>query len=352
MTHLWIRAEQRPNETRVGVTPKGVTTLLKAGFEVSVERSKTRVIPDIEYSNTGCTMVAENAWPAAPNDALIVGLKELPTDTGPLHHDHVLFGHAYKGQPDGPHLLHRFIEGGGTLFDLEYLTDNDGRRVAAFGYWAGFAGAAMSINAWAAQKTGTPVAPARTYKNADEIVEHTKTLLETIGDTPTVLIIGALGRVGTGSADFAKRVGSAITKWDMAETASGGPFPEVLEHDVFLNCILASPKTPVFVYPDAINQNRRLSVIGDIACDPDNAFSPIKVYNRTTTWNEPVLRVSDEPTLDVMAIDNLPSMLPLESSLDFADQLLPHLLHAHDLSSGVWGRANALFHQHTDPLRK
>jgi saccharopine dehydrogenase (NAD+, L-lysine forming) len=33
----------------------------------------------------------------------------------------------------------------------------------------------------------------------------------------------------------------------MAETASGGPFPEVLAHEVFLNCILARPGCPVFV---------------------------------------------------------------------------------------------------------
>ena len=29
MTHLWIRAEERLNEKRVGVTPNGVKSLLK-----------------------------------------------------------------------------------------------------------------------------------------------------------------------------------------------------------------------------------------------------------------------------------------------------------------------------------
>ena len=55
-----------------------------------------------------------------------------------------MFGHAYKGQPAGQVLLRRFRDGGGTLYDLEYLTDETGRRVAAFGYWAGYAGAALS----------------------------------------------------------------------------------------------------------------------------------------------------------------------------------------------------------------
>ena len=42
MTHLWIRAEERPNEKRVGVTPNGVKSLLKAGFDVTIEHDSTR----------------------------------------------------------------------------------------------------------------------------------------------------------------------------------------------------------------------------------------------------------------------------------------------------------------------
>mgnify|MGYP006158552743 CR=1 FL=1 len=32
MTHLWVRAEQRPNEERVGLTPDGAAALVKAGI--------------------------------------------------------------------------------------------------------------------------------------------------------------------------------------------------------------------------------------------------------------------------------------------------------------------------------
>jgi len=89
-----------------------------------------------------------------------------------------------------------------------------------------------------------------------------------------------------------------------------------------------------------------LTVIGDIACDPDSDFSPVKVYDRVTTWDAPALRVHDAPVLDVTAIDNLPSMLPVESSEDFADQLLAQLLRLDDLDSDVWGRAGATFKDH------
>ena len=81
-----------------------------------------------------------------PQDAIVFGLKELPEDGTPLRHRHIMFGHAYKGQPAGRVLLDRFVAGGGTLYDLEYLVDANGRRVAAFGYWAGFAGAACDVS--------------------------------------------------------------------------------------------------------------------------------------------------------------------------------------------------------------
>jgi saccharopine dehydrogenase (NAD+, L-lysine-forming) len=47
-----------------------------------------------------------------------------------------------------------------------------------------------------------------------------------------------------------------------------------------------------------------------------------------------------------MAIDNLPSLLPVESSEDFAAQLLPSLLTLGRLDEGVWGRARAEFERH------
>ncbi|MFT5866310.1 MAG: saccharopine dehydrogenase (NAD+, L-lysine-forming), partial [Gammaproteobacteria bacterium] len=101
--------------------------------------------------------------------------------------------------------------------------------------------------------------------------------------------------------------------------------------------------TPVFVPASATTDPRRLRVIGDIACDPQSDFSPIKVYGSETTWDAPALRVHDDPVLDVMAIDNLPSLLPAESSDDFAGQLLPHLGTLGQLDAGVWGRARQIF---------
>ena len=43
------------------------------------------------------------------------------------------------------------------LYDIEFLTDSSGRRVAAFGYYAGFAGAAIALLSWAHQLTNPKI---------------------------------------------------------------------------------------------------------------------------------------------------------------------------------------------------
>lgn len=349
MTHLWIRAEQRANEDRVGLTPEGAAILLAGGMTVTVEHSRSRAIGIDGYRDVGCQIVAENLWPDAPPQAIIFGLKELPEDGTPLQHRHIMFGHAYKGQPAGQTLLRRFKAGGGSLYDLEYLVDDAGRRVAAFGYWAGYAGAAIALKCWAAQQRGGLAGPVAKYPGRAALLADLSD--DIAGCRPSgALIIGALGRVGTGAADLCAALGVAVTKWDIAETASGGPFPEVLQHQIFLNCILARPGCPVFVPASAKTDPRALRVIGDIACDPTSDFSPVKVYDRATDWDAPALRVADAPPLDVMAIDNLPSLLPVESSMDYAAQLLPSLATLGAIDTGVWGRAKVEFDRHIAAL--
>ena len=347
MTHLWVRAEQRANEQRVGLTPEGAAALIAAGIRVTVEGSGQRAIAIDGYRAAGAEIAPPGSWPEAPRDAIVFGLKELPDDGTPLPHRHIMFGHAFKGQPAGQRLLDRFRAGGGTLLDLEYLVDDSGRRVAAFGYWAGFAGAAVALKCWAAQQRGDICGPVAVHPGRDALLGALREEMDATGTPrPRAIVIGALGRVGTGATDLCRAMGMAVTRWDMAETADGGPFPEILDHDMFLNCILARPGTPVFVPEAAKRAPRALSVIGDIACDPDSDFNPVRVYDRTTTWAEPALRVHDAPVLDVTAIDNLPSMLPVESAHDYAAQLLPSLLDLPDDTGGVWARADATFQHH------
>ena len=349
MTQLWVRAEQRENEERVGLTPDGAAKLIQSGISVTVEDSSARCVPTDRYRDAGCDIAPEFSWPSAPTDTIIFGLKELPEDGSPLGHKHIMFGHAFKGQPAGQKLLRRFRSGNGSLYDLEYLVDEAGHRVAAFGYWAGYAGAAVALKCWTAQQRGEIAGAVTRYQSSEHLIDELKSELKGISrPLPKALVIGALGRVGSGARDLCAALSVQTTDWDLAETTNGGPFPEVLAHDIFLNCILARSGTPVFVPKSTLSEQRQLTVIGDIACDPESDFSPIKVYTQATNWSEPAIRVAQHPKLDVTAIDNLPSLLPAESSIDFAEQLLPSLLELNDLSSDVWGRANKVFQQQTD----
>lgn len=58
-----------------------------------------------------------------------------------------------------------------------------GRRVAAFGYMAGFAGSAVAIDVWCHQKSGaTEKYGALTpYPNEDALISYTKERLATAG---------------------------------------------------------------------------------------------------------------------------------------------------------------------------
>jgi len=147
---LHARAEGKPLEHRSCLTPTTAKKLLEAGYPVLVERSPTdpnyaRIFKDEEFEQAGATLVDTNSWETAPEDRIIIGLKELPEAETPLKHTFVHFAHCYKEQGGWEQVLARFPRGGGTLYDLEFLQDSTGRRVAAFGYHAGFVGAALAI---------------------------------------------------------------------------------------------------------------------------------------------------------------------------------------------------------------
>ena len=251
-----------------------------------------------------------------------------------------MFGHAFKGQPTAQNLLNRFKVGGGALYDIEYLVSHNGKRVAAFGYWAGYAGAAVTISCWVSQKTNKRPNVFTTYRDKESLDEQIKGELKNNKLLPrNAIVIGSLGRVGSGVIDLCEKMNIETTKWDIKETTTKENFSEILNHDLFFNCVVSNRKTPTFISEEIIQNGQNLSIIGDIACDPGSKNNPIAVYNDVTTWSEPVTRVSENPILDVMAIDNLPSLLPLESSIDFASQLLPSLMEIDKINESVWLRA-------------
>jgi len=151
--------------------------------------------------------VDNNTWPSAPTSVPIIGLKELQESTDPLPHTHIQFAHCYKQQGGWSKVLSRFHRGGGTLYDLEFLNDAQGRRVAAFGFHAGFAGAAAGALALAAQRKGGDLGLLTPYENETAMVDDVKKLLGGSGKGVKALVIGALGRCGRGAVDLFRKIG-------------------------------------------------------------------------------------------------------------------------------------------------
>ncbi len=352
-THIWLRAETKRGEQRTPLTPAGARSLLDAGLKVTVEDCALRIFPIDDYRALSCDVAEPGTWTGAPRDAFILGLKELPDDTFALEHRHIYFAHVYKDQAGADATLDRFVRGGGRLYDLEFLTDENGRRVAAFGYWAGFCGAALGVMAWANRKAGDapPLGKLESRPSKDVLLDDVSASLARSAARPVVMVIGAKGRSGNGAVELARSLGLETVEWDLEETRKGGPFEEIKRADIFVNCVLVNSAMPPFITMESLAGERRLSVISDVSCDPYGTYNPVPVYDRTTTFDEPCLEVvgGDNP-LHLIAIDHLPSLLPRESSEDFGGQLLPFLAELVDPDQGVWRRAHAVFVEKTRKL--
>lgn len=325
---LWLRHEVRDTEHRTPVVPSDAARLVAAGVAVTVEDSPRRVFATDEYTAVGCAVAEAGSWVDAPAGTYVVGLKDLPAQPVELRHRHVFFSHTFKGQEGSRELLRRFATGGGAILDLEYLTDDNGRRLAAFGYWAGYIGAALAV----LHRRGD--LGALTPASRDDLDRR----LARDRDDTAALVIGALGRCGTGASDALAVAGVEPTKWDLAETRELDR-DLLLRHEILVNAVLSQQPAPPFVGPDDLTApGRRLTVISDVTCDVGSPNHLLPVYDHTTTWATPVLRVPDtSPPLDVISIDNLPSLLPREASIAFSADLTPHLLSLADNDS-PWQR--------------
>jgi alpha-aminoadipic semialdehyde synthase len=128
-----------------------------------------------------------------------------------------------------------------------------------------------------------------------------------------------------------------------------GVFARYVPHlTVLVNCIYWTSRYPRLVTRDLLHglygagHRPRLEVIGDISCDIEGA---VECTLQATDPGEPVyVYLPDEDRIApglrghgpvVLAVDNLPCELPLESSRDFSDALAPFIP---DLERCNWSR--------------
>ena len=387
MAHIiGVRREDRYTwERRTPLIPADAARLQREhGVKVIIQSSTKRVFSDDEYRRLGIE-VSDNL----ANCPVIFGIKEIPLDAFEPGKTYVFFSHTIKGQPYNMPMLRRMLDLGCTLIDYERITDETGRRLIFFGYYAGLAG--MIETLWAlgkklaAEGIKTPfvqVKRALEYPN----LEAAKTAIAAVGKqiahdglpdelTPLVIGIAGYGNVSRGAQEILSLLpiedvtpeglpglsrGSTrgvykvvFKEQHMVEprdpTASfdlqdyyhhperyRGTFDRHLPYlDVLVNCIYWEPRYPRLVTKEWIRENypgARLRVIGDISCDVEGA---IEATVQATEPDKPVYvydPLRDQAVFGVegngpviMAIDILPTELPRESSTHFSAVLTPYI---------------------------
>ncbi len=159
---------------------------------------------------------------------------------------------------------------------------------------------------------------------------------------------GARGRSGTGACDALGVAGLLPGRWDRKESADLGN-QGLVDHDLLVNCVGLSAPAPPFLVPADLDAPRRLRLVSDVTCDVTSDKNMIQVNDAITTWDEPVRTVRGRSGvgLDVIAIDNLPSLLPREASIAFSEELTVQLLGLADPArpTGPWVAAETAFRQ-------
>jgi len=137
---------------------------------------------------------------------------------------------------------------------------------------------------------------------------------------PTICIIGHNGNCASGVIeilDFFKLKYNIIEKDDIDKGSKMKKF------DILYNCICLDNKYSEIWFDEKTIFPKNI-VIVDISADYAKSNNPIKIYNNNTTFENPVYKYNNN--VDIIAINNLPSLLPKDSSNYFSNILLQLLL--------------------------
>ncbi len=265
---------------------------------------------------------------------------------------YVFFSHVIKGQSFNMPMLQRALDLGCTIIDYERIVDDAGRRLIAFGNYAGLAGMIDSLWALGLRLSWEGIEnPFASLKQASQYsdLSAAKAALRSVGDgirkkglppqvTPLVVGIAGYGNVSKGaqemldllptregtpadllSGNLPEDAGSTVIKTVFHEEDTVLPlvegkafdlqefydhperyraaFERYLPHlTVLVNCIYWEPKYPRLVTAEAIRKlysgtQPGLRVIGDISCDVQGG---IEVTSKATEPDDPVYVVDPD----------------------------------------------------------
>lgn len=361
-----IKETKTPVDNRVAFTPGQLAELQGRfpGHRFKVQKSDVRAYSDEEYAAAGL----EVADSVADCDILF-GIKEADIESLIPGRHYFFFGHIAKMQPYNKPLMLAMMDRGITFSDYEYLTDESGARVAAFGWYAGAVGVYYTLRGWGL-RTGRFSLPAPTlHFSLDEIVSE----LRKVDLGGVRIAVTGEGRVSQGAQHVleqsgVRRVspeeyledrayeGPVFTVAGLAELLRNRdgktPFcqdeffahPEKFESgffrfakctDILITGHLWQPDQPVYLTEEELaSPENRIRMIGDVTCDIMGSIrstlrssthdAPFYDYNPATASEQEAF--SGEGNITVMAVDTCPNALPRETSAFFGQKLVDSVL--------------------------
>ena len=359
-----IREGKSPIDRRVPLTPVQAKTVVNRfpGVEVVAERSEIRCYPDSEYEREGIKLVD-----SLDDCDIILGVYEVRVDDLLTEKTYFFFSHTIKKQPYNRGLLQEILKKNITFIDYETLTDQTGKRIIAFGRWAGIVGAYNGIWTFGQRYNLFSTRRACTCFDLDDLWSE----LVKINLPPVKIVLTGGGRVAKGAMEVLMRLGvrkvtprQFLEQWfdvpvfvqlnarNYNRKKEGQAFsrkgfyqtPQMYEADFIkyaaeADLLIASafwdPKAPtLFDRKEILSDDFKITVVADITCDiegsipctkqPSTIEDPVYDYNPSDDQVENPL--SDEANITVMAVDNLPCELPRDASTDFGDVLVERVL--------------------------
>ena len=355
-----LRETKNPPDRRVVVSPEEAKLMTEKfpNIDLYIQSSDNRCFTDKEYTDLGLTLVDDVA-----HCDILMGVKEVAKSKLIANKKYLFFSHTAKEQEYNRPLLQKILENKIQIIDHEYLTDENGMRLVAFGRWAGLVGAYNGLIAYGEKTKRYSIKKANECHDLEDLTEE----LKKVDLDPIKILITGGGRVAHGAMeileqvqniekvtaqqfltkDFDHPVYCQIDPWDYLQRNDDLPFdfkyfikhpdkhsstfkPYTKVTDMFIACHFWDEKSPVFMSKEDLQENDfKISLIADVSCDIDG---PIPSTIRPSTIAEPLygyhkktgkeVDAFDNEAITVMAVDNLPGELPRNASVDFGQGLI------------------------------
>jgi len=356
-----LRETKNPPDRRVVVSPKEAKLMTEkfSNIDLYIQTSDYRCFKNEEYAELGLKLVED-----VSDCDILMGVKEVAIDHLVPNKKCLFFSHTAKEQDYNRPLLQAILKNKIQIIDHEYLTDQNGMRLVAFGRWAGLVGAYNGLLAYGEKSGKYQLKKANQCHDLEELNEELKKVK--LADDLKVLITGG-GRVAHGAMEILDKVSgiekitaqqyltkkydhpvyAQIDPWDYLERNDELPFdfkyfikhpdkhtstfkPYTKVTDIFIACHFWDENSPVFMTKDDMREDDfKISLIADVSCDidgpipstvrPSTIAEPLYGYNPKT---EKEVGAYDEGAVTVMAVDNLPGELPRNASVDFGTGLI------------------------------